>query len=53
VALELEKIDDELIQFDLMNKFNPKIYKFQNVEISQIPEEDFLNLTESIKKLIN
>jgi hypothetical protein len=53
MALELEKIDDELIQFDLMNKFNPKIYKFQNVEISQIPEEDFLNLTESIKKLIN
>ncbi len=53
MALELEKIDDELIQFDLMNKFNPKIYKFENVQLSQIPEKDFFNLTESIKKLKN
>jgi hypothetical protein len=53
VALELEKIDDKIILFNLRNKFNPKIYKFQNAEISQIPEENFFNLTQSIKKLIN
>ena len=51
MALELEKINDELILFDLMNKFNPKIYKFENDKLSEMPEKDFNNLIESIKKL--
>ena len=50
MALELEKIDDDLILFDLMNKFNQKIYKFKNAKLSEIPEGDFNNLIESIKK---
>ena len=51
MALELEKIDDDLILFNLRNKFNLKLYKHGNIKLSQIPEQDFINLTESIKKL--
>jgi hypothetical protein len=53
MALELEKIDDKIILFHLMNTFNFKFYKHINIELSKIPDEDFSNLTESIKKLNN
>ena len=56
MAIELEKIDlnkkeNENIQFHLGHTtFNPKIYKFENRKLSEIPEEDFNKLIESIKK---
>ena len=57
MSIELEKIDlkkceNKLIQFHLgPTTFNPKIYKFENCKISEILEQDFNNLVESIKNL--
>ena len=59
MAIELEKIErtkneNEAILFHIGHTtFIPKFYKFENRKLSEIQEEDFNKLIESIKKHLN
>ena len=50
ICIELEKLNCDLIQFDLKDDFTLKLYH-SNSTLSKIPEIEFKQLIESIKKV--
>ena len=53
IIIELEKIENELMLFDLGNNFTHKVYKIKkDCRLSDIPEEHFIILIESIQHLL-
>ena len=53
IGIELEKLDNEIIEFQLQNKFTLKLYHVKkDCKLSEIPEKQFVELVQSINSLI-